>query len=175
MSKVILGIGLPGAGKTTALKPFAEEYGYVYISPDDIRKELSGNPMDQTVNREAWKEVHKRMNDALSQKKTVVVDATFSKRDERLEFIQQAREHGATKVQGVFAATALEIADERNNARERTIPRYAMERIHDHLMTDPPVIEDGFDAVFDINEFQKLERVELAGEHRIVEREFKNR
>jgi predicted kinase len=47
MSKLILGIGLPGSGKTTALKPFAEKNGYIYISPGDIREELSVVPCTQ--------------------------------------------------------------------------------------------------------------------------------
>lgn len=50
MSKVIVGIGLPGSGKTTALKPFADKNSYIYICPDDIRAELTGNPADQSKN-----------------------------------------------------------------------------------------------------------------------------
>jgi dephospho-CoA kinase len=46
MAKIIIGIGVPGSGKTTALKPFAERNTYTYISPDDIRAELTGNAAD---------------------------------------------------------------------------------------------------------------------------------
>jgi len=37
MKKVIMGIGIPGSGKTTILKEFADKNGYEYICPDDIR------------------------------------------------------------------------------------------------------------------------------------------
>lgn len=130
MPKVILGIGLPGSGKTTALKPFAEEYSYTYISPDDIRAELLGNAADQSRMREIWDEAYKRTAEALSAGHTVVFDATFAKGHERRDFIKFVRANGAEKVQGVFAAVPLEIANERNRSRERVVPDHAMTRMN---------------------------------------------
>jgi protein phosphatase len=156
MPKVIMGIGLPGSGKTTALRPFAQENEYVYISPDDIREELSGDATDQSRMTEVWEEVHKRLATAISAGKTAVVDATFVKPWERKEFIAFARAQGADKVQGVFAAVTKDIALERNSMRERQVPEHAIERMDMHLQKSPPVVEDGFDSVFDISELQKL-------------------
>ena len=175
MSKIIMGIGIPGSGKTTALKPFAEKYSYTYICPDDIRIELTGGAIDQSKNSEVWQEAYRRVADSLKEGETVVFDATFAKNIERKNFIRFARENGAEKVQGVFAAVPFEIANERNKSRERIVPEHAMKRMHSSLKEDPPIIEDGFDSVFDINEFQELVRAEKKGVNEIQTREFKQK
>lgn len=168
-----MGIGLPGSGKTTALKPFAEEHSYTYISPDAIREELTGNAADQSKNREVWQEAYRRTTEALQKGETVVFDATFAKSNERKDFIGFVRENGASKVQGVFAAVPLEIAGERNRTRDRVVPEHAMERMNEMLHQAPPIVEDGFDSVFDINHLQELERAEMKMEGEIISREFK--
>lgn len=170
-----MGIGLPGAGKTTALKPFAERYNYEYVSPDEIREEISGDAIVQTDMQEVWNTVRQRTAAALDVGKIVIVDATFVKGDERRDFIHFAREHGADKVQGVFANVALGVSDERNQERERTVPRYAMERMDKQLAADLPYVEDGFDSVIDINEFQELTRAEMNSGEKILEKEFKHK
>ncbi len=175
MSKLILGVGLPGSGKTTALKPFAEANGYVYISPDDVRAEVSGNASIQVDMREVWDLVHARTKDALERGENVVVDATFVKDWERKDFISFARANGATKVQGVFADVSYEVASERNKERERVVPEHAMERMNRFLVGDEPSIEDGFDSVFSINEFQELEKAEVSIEGKTLTRELKQK
>ncbi len=160
MPKAVIGIGLPGSGKTTFLKPFAEKNGYVYISPDDLRLEITGDEASQVDMDKVWDRVHKMCYDALKANQDIVVDATFSKGYERREFITFLRNYGADKIQGVFAAVPLELSDERNNARERVVPRHAMERMYADLSQEKPVVEDGFDIIFDLDEFQQLDRVE---------------
>ncbi|MEN9405644.1 MAG: hypothetical protein RLY47_603 [Candidatus Parcubacteria bacterium] len=173
MAKIIMGIGIPGSGKTTALRPFAENNAYTYISPDDIRAEFTGNTLNQSKNKEVWQEAHRRVAESLEKGETVVFDATFAKDFERKSFIQFARKHGAEKVQGVFAAVPFELANERNAARGRSVPEHAVSRMHEMLTDNPPVVEDGFDSVFDINELQELERAEMKIGDDTVAREFK--
>lgn len=170
---MIMGIGVPGSGKTTALRPFAEQNSYVYISPDDIRTELTGDSKNQSKNKEVWMEAHRRVAEALLDNKTVVFDATFARDSERKSFISFARENGAEKVQGVFARVPYDIASERNSHRERVVPDHAMERIQKMLDENPPKIEDGFDSIFDINEMQELIRAEIKSEDQIINKEFK--
>lgn len=172
MAKIIIGIGIPGSGKTTALKPFAEKNVYTYISPDDIRAELTGDASDQSKNKEVWEEARHRVAESLERGETVVFDATFAKDFERKSFIQFAREHGAEKVQGVFATVPFEVANDRNKARDRVVPEHAISRMHTMLKENPPNVEDGFDSVFDIDELQELERAEMKIEDGIVTREF---
>jgi predicted kinase len=179
MKKVIIGIGIPGSGKTTFLKPFAKEHDYMYICPDDIRAELSGDPMDHKQNAKVWEIAHDRLNESLKSGKTVVFDATSARINDRRGLVKFARDHGAEKIQGVFGAVPFVVAQERNVARGkdggRAVPEEAMRRMYEMLKKDPPIVEDGFDSVFDINEFQELTRTEKQGESDVITREFRQK
>jgi predicted kinase len=173
MLKVIMGIGLPGTGKTTALKSFAEKNSYNYICPDDIRFELLGDASDQTKNREVWQEAYKRLEGFLKNGETVVFDATFVKDLDRKRFIEFVRGLGVEKIQGIVTEVPLDIAYERNRSRERKVPDYAMERMAKSFKELPPEISEGFDSLFYINEFQELVRVEVENELDVAKKEFK--
>ncbi len=163
MKKVIIGIGIPGSGKTTVLKEFAQKYGYAYICPDDIREEVLGDATDQSKNKEVWAEDHRRMGNFLAQGRTVVFDATFTHANGRKSFLDFARQSGAEKIQGILFDTPLEVAQERNLARERQVPEHAVKRMSDDLSANRPVIEDGLDSIFTLNEYQQLIDVERRG------------
>lgn len=156
MADLILGIGAPGSGKSTILKPFAEERGYHYISSDEIREELFGDAKDQSNNAAVWREVNRRVSDVLHAGHAVVVDATFAEQDRRREFVQFGRSQGADRVLGVYVAVPYAVAVERNGLRERSVPVHALNRMHNMLMENPPHTDDGFDAVFRVSELDEL-------------------
>ena len=147
MKKVILGIGIPGSGKTTILKDFADRYSYVYICPDDIRLEMTGDAADQSKNKEVWVEAYKRMADRLKERETVVFDATFTHPEQRKEFLNFARTSGAEKIEGLLVNTNLELAKERNVSRERKVPERVLNRMSESLQSSPPVLSR-FPCVF---------------------------
>lgn len=167
-----MAIGAPGSGKTTVLKPFAERYGYTYVSADEIRKELTGDMSDQSSNRTVWEEVFRRVAESLRVGTTVVVDATFAHESDRKRMIAHARTHGADKVQGVLCAVPLEVSLERNRARSRVVPELVIRRMHGALVDRPPVVEEGFDSVVDLDECLELKRAETQGEHAAFAKEF---
>ena len=160
MKKVIIGIGIPGSGKTTLLKRFASKYEYSYICPDDIRTELTGNPSDQTKNKEVWEETHKRVLQIMKTK-TVVVDATFASVDQRKSFLDLLRSNGAEKIEGIFVNTPLEIAKERNANRDRFVPEHVLEKMSHFLSESVPNINDGFDSLFTFDENKMLKSLEV--------------
>lgn len=170
-----MGIGVPGSGKTTALKSLALKYSYTYISPDELRQAISGSQTDQTQNEEVWNATRQLTSEALKNGKDVVLDASFTKLNERKRFIAFARENGADKIQGLYASIPIETSISRNLARDRQVPEYAIKRMHSQLTQFPPEVEDGFDSVFDIDEFQKLNRAEVAIKDGIKVRNFPNR
>lgn len=172
MKKVILGIGIPGSGKTTVMKNFAQQYGYSYICPDDIREELTGSMIDQSKNKEVWDEAHKRMKKQLDEGKTVVFDATFTNPEQRKEFLKFAKENGAEKIQGVYLDVDLETAKERNELRERQVPNHVLERMDKSLNDFPPEIKDGFDSIFTLDNEKKIIEAEMERENKIIHKEF---
>ena len=167
-----MGIGVPGAGKTTALKALAEKYGYIYISPDDIRKELLGDAAGQSKNKEVWREADRRMVEALRNGEGVVVDGAFADHKQRREFIAFAKQNGAERVEGIFMDTPLEIAKERNRGRDRKVPEYAIDRMEQGIRAFPPRIDDGFDAMFVLDESHRLKEVFMAKEGGEMKKEF---
>jgi predicted kinase len=159
MAKVILAIGNSGGGKTTAMKPFAEKNNYLYLSADEIRKELTGNEEDQFVTGEAWSLVRKRMVKALNSNKDVVVDGTFAKGEERRRFVEYALRNGARRVQGVLFNIDLETAVRRQLSRDRQVPKHALKRMDAFLEKDPVSLEDGFESLFVMNSDGNLEKI----------------
>lgn len=172
MKKVIVGIGVPGSGKSTVLKEFASRYSYSYICPDDIRVELTGDAADQSKNKEVWAEAYERTRKELTSGHTVVFDATFTHPELRKSFLTFVKDQGAEKIEGIFVNTPFELARERNLTRERKVPDHALERMNEGLKSFPPDLSDGFDALFTLNEHQQLQKAELAAEVNRRERKF---
>lgn len=147
--KVIAGIGVPGCGKTTYLKPFAAAKGMAYISPDDIREELTGDASDHTRETDVWRLVHERLKDALAEK-DVVVDATYTKQRDRRELIERARGAGADEVVAYWFDTPIGVCLERNRGRSRVVPEMVIANMYRRLCLHPPTPEEGFDRIVKI-------------------------
>lgn len=157
MGIVIAGIGVPGSGKTTLLEGFAQERGYVYISPDRIREEISGDARIQSDMYVVWGTAYHRMREALKADRSVAFDATQYKPKGRREFIEEARAMGAEKVIGVYFDVSLPVALERNRARDRNVPEHVIERMHRMLGETPPRLEEGFDMLIRPDELAALD------------------
>ncbi len=148
---VVMGVGIPGSGKTTVLSKVAEHLDIIRISPDEIREELTGNQSDQSVNTEAWNQAYDRVRTALELGRSVIVDATHAEAFRRPQAVEMYRSFGAVAVVAVFFDTSLSIAKQRNVGRERVIPEHVLERMHHLLMAEPVTIDEGFDEVITAN------------------------
>ena len=131
--KVIIMMGIPGSGKTTWIDenlPY-EEFPDV-ISPDDLRKRLSGDASDQSRNTEVFGMAHARLKWLLLHGHNAVWDATNITADARKQIRMICKEYKAT-TQLVIMGTPYEVCCERNAARERVVPIHAMERMEDQF------------------------------------------
>jgi predicted kinase len=172
MGKLIVGVGIPGSGKTAIFKKFAAKHEYSYICPDDIREELTGDASDQSQNAAVWNKAKERLQEFLKENKTVVFDATFADPEQRKEFLTFAGENGAVNIQGVYVSVSLEIAKERNQKRERKVPEHVLERMKNEFQNSPPSTTDGFDSLFTLDENGELSAAEKIGEENMLYREF---
>ena len=152
MRPLVIGIGIPGSGKTTFLKRLAEERGYAYLAPDDIREELTGDTRDQSRNREAWEIAGERMRAHLADGKGVAFDATFAKGYERRAFLEDARAAGVARVEGYWFDVPLETARTRNASRTRQVQDHALVRMDRFIREDPPSLSEGLDALVRMDE-----------------------
>ena len=85
---LILPIGISGSGKSTWINTLSN---VEVVSPDDIRREITGSISDQSKNKEVFDEVNKRIDEALKYNQKVVVDATNLNTIFRKEFIKKIK------------------------------------------------------------------------------------
>ena len=153
MSFAVVGIGIPGSGKTLYLKELAEEGDYAYVSKDAIREELLGSITDQSKNREVWLESNRRITDALAAGRSVILDSTHAERWKREELVSFLKEAGARQVVALYFDVPLDLALSRNRARERVVPESTLRSFHSALTKEPPIIAEGFDAIYTPEDF----------------------
>ena len=150
--KLILPVGISGSGKSTWIKSQTDS-NTVVVSPDDIRRELTGNISDQTKNGEVFQIAHKRVADALNAGKNVIFDATNIKSRDRKSLMNYMKVHvdkpfeGFAKVFSVDPEVAkqrvrkdIEAGVDRSN-----VPDWAIDKQHRSFVDDMNTIElDGF-------------------------------
>ncbi len=90
--KFIIPIGISGSGKSTWVNSLANQ-GFVVVSPDAIRKELSGDISDQTRNGEVFTIANQRSVDALNNGDNVIFDATNVKSKDRRNLLNHLKDN----------------------------------------------------------------------------------
>lgn len=152
MKKIIVGIGIPGSGKTTILKALAEKNGYAYICPDDIRSDIAGSASNFSKDKQVWDKAYEKICDLFKNDNTIVFDAAFTNPEIRADFLKFAREQGAEKIEGVYFNTPRELAKERNARRERKVSDHIIDEMAQHIEDFPPCTKDGFDSLILMND-----------------------
>lgn len=102
---LILVGGLMGTGKTTVTEGLARRRGFAHLSSDAVRKELAGVPKDERhfepfgqgiyspeFNERTYIDLIRRAQEALTQGHSVVVDASFSRANDRARFRSLAKQ-----------------------------------------------------------------------------------
>lgn len=147
--KAIIGIGIPGSGKTTTLKVLAQQERLLYINADDIRQELTGDATNHTKEPEVWRLAYERIKTGL-QEYGVVIDATHSKRSDRVRMTTFCRQHGAKHIAGYWFDTPLAVCRQRNRQRDRIVPDAVLTKMHRQLADTPPSNDEGFDEIIQV-------------------------
>ncbi|WP_018291813.1 bifunctional aminoglycoside phosphotransferase/ATP-binding protein [Verrucomicrobium sp. 3C] len=101
-------LGRVGAGKTTLASGLARELGWEHLSSDSLRKELAGLPnggrpseevrswlYSPAFSEKTYDELFRRALDVLRTRSGCVVDATFSRREERRRLHEICSQAGA--------------------------------------------------------------------------------
>lgn len=87
------------------------------------------------------------MQQAVAQSVEAVYDATNAVRQHRREAIALARNTGFTHITGLWLDVPLEACLERNQNRDRIVPKEVILQMHSSLLDAPPSRQDGFDEL----------------------------
>lgn len=137
-------VGIPGAGKSS----YARSNFRHIVSPDAIRLEEFGVRFDPRIEPEVWKRAYERVAAHLARRDVVCFDATSATRRRRQRLVRLANDAQLPAI-AVWFSVPIELAWERNVAREAAVPRRAFRQLARAL--EPPSTEEGFVAVVTID------------------------
>jgi predicted kinase len=137
-------IGPPGSGKSTAARGWAE---HQVLSSDRFRLMAADDPHDQAATADALDLLHRALAARMRRRLTTVVDATNVLPEHRQRLLAQAWDHGVPVV-AVVMATPLAECMRRNAARDRPVPAAVVRLMHGQLAAGlSRLAEEGFAEV----------------------------
>lgn len=143
MSKFIMLIGLPGAGKSTMANTYTRTFSASLLSSDGIRKELYGDETIQDDPDRVFELMRKRTISLLQSGTNVVYDATNLHRKHRKHLLSNLPSDCRKIAVVVWAKVEECIA--RDNARERTVGTQVIEKMLRGFQ--PPYFDEGWDEI----------------------------
>jgi predicted kinase len=132
-------MGIPACGKSTYAANM-ERNGWIVVSTDRVREQLTGSESAQSKNDEVFKIAHEMVRSLLSNGSNVVFDATNVQARSRNELLNIVAEIGALSELHVIN-TPWFVCLERNKIRERVVPEHAMDRMRDQFIESLPQIQ----------------------------------
>ncbi len=121
MKRLILLVGIPGAGKSTLAKKIIEK-GFHCLSADPIREELYGDAAEQGDKEQVFKIFFERLDDALAKELDIIIDNTNLNPRQRKPILEKARKAGYSDIQLWLLDVPLDVCLKRNASRNRVVP-----------------------------------------------------
>lgn len=158
MPRLILLIGLPGSGKSTLANQLVQQCSdRRLVSTDTIRASLFGAESIQGHWLLVWQAVGQQFRESVQQIQAgtvseAIYDATNVVRKQRRQAIALARESGFTNITGIWINTPLWLCVDRNQARDRQVPKDIIYRMNRRLQGAPPSLLEDFDELIEMSD-----------------------
>jgi len=139
---LVLMVGIPGSGKSTLARGIAQSTGFLYLSADAIRLELTGDENKHDQDELVWSTLTGRLDQALAAGVGVLIDNMNHTRRTREKFIEVARLAGYL-VKLVILEVPLATCIERDKNRSRSVGQFfIMEKYMQFVRHGKPLPED---------------------------------
>jgi len=153
--ELIVLIGLPASGKTTWAKRYMQENkeNTVWLSSDDIRKELSGDeatqllPNCETVGEshaKVFELLHSRVKENLQKGINVIYDATNTSAKRRTSLLKEMAKHHLAAT-AVYFNTSVGKCIFRDSIRDRSVGEEVIRKMYKGLQV--PTYSEGWDLI----------------------------
>ncbi|MBS1989222.1 MAG: AAA family ATPase [Cyanobacteria bacterium SZAS LIN-3] len=119
--KLIMMVGVPGAGKTTVAQKVVAK-GFHYLNADKIRAELYGSEAEQGDKEQVFKIFFERLEAAMQENLSIIIDNTNLNPRQREPILAMAKKHGYVDIQLWYLDVPLDLCLSRNKNRERVVP-----------------------------------------------------
>lgn len=129
MPELIVTMGVPGCGKSTWIRSQTKfvQTDAMIVCPDEIRRELTGDINNQTVNDEVFRLAHERAKEWMRSYQDVYFDATNVTGRARTELLKLAKYCSIPTRLVVFDNVPQAMV--RNAERDRVVPADVMRRM----------------------------------------------
>ena len=145
MNKIIMLIGPPASGKSTAAEKLAAEYNAVIISTDRIRAALYGKESIQGCWFKIEALLYVRIVDAIKNKKNIILDATHYKKEYRAKIIKNFARY--SDIRAYYFNYPFPLIFSRNKHRPRRVPFDVLTAMYSELKNAPPLLSEGFKSI----------------------------
>lgn len=167
----LLFMGRIGTGKSTLAAQLGERFQLPVFASDRIRKQLGGLPVGKLtpvskrkrlyshdMSERTYSTLYEKALSELKQGKSVVLDATFSRRDKREEAVELFRKHGI-RYYFIETETSEEVVKKRLKERENRDHVVSDARLENYetlkrIYESPTEVEDGH--LLSVNTEQKV-------------------
>ncbi len=150
----IMLIGIPGSGKSTWINKYNKNNKYTVVSPDEIRREITGYVSDQSQNAKVWSLTKEKVIDSLSRGNDVILDATMTDSSRRRDFVKDLP---PSNLKAKIFYVDPEISKERirkdiEGKKDRAdVPPNVVDRMYDELMSKVKLLDGG---VLDVSKIE---------------------
>ena len=152
MNKIIMLIGPPASGKSTAAENISRrENNAVILSSDKIRAALYGDESIQGVWNDIEAILYKDIKNAIKANKNIILDSTHYKKEYRAKIINQfswdVLGANSSEFSAYYFNYPFALIYSRNKNRPRRVPFDVLTAMYSELKTAPPLLSEGFKSI----------------------------
>ena len=145
MNKIIMLIGAPASGKSTAAEKLAAEYNAVILSTDKLRAEINGVEHIQKNWPKIEELLYWHIRTAIIKDQNIILDSTHYKKEYRAKIIKNFARY--SDISAYYFNYPFSVIYKRNRERARVVPFKVLTAMYKELRTAPPLLSEGFKSI----------------------------